>query len=155
MKNLAVVIGIGIMCAALMTATTSPHTPLYTVRMEQESNKMNFLPTEVNQFTYTAENGCTVLYEVSLCGVHPLEEPTVPETCPNTCDDETCYGPTCPETSCNTCSTCSSTCNTCTQPTCETCEETCPYTCSTCSSTCWNTCSGYTCKDTCEIDCWP
>jgi hypothetical protein len=126
---------------------------LYTVRMEQASNKMNFLPTAVNEFTLAAEKGYQLDYDsAGYCTVQPLKPPTEVETCPETCDGETC-GNTCPLT-CNdpTCpATCSVTCDTCTQPTCETC-ETCS-TCVTCGSTC-STCKGQdTCWYTCEIDC--
>ncbi len=155
--SLAVVSIVVAFCAiTYVTASSFAATPLYTVRMEQASSKMNFLPTTVNEFTYTAENGYTVNYAVAgYCGgIIPLISGGV-NTC-ETCDDPTCWN-TCPDTCEPTCpNTCMGvTCSTCMQPTCETCESTCPYTCSTCTSTCWNTCSGLTCKNTCEIDCWP
>jgi hypothetical protein len=40
-------------------------TPLYTYRMEQLSNKMSFLPTEINDFAYNAKGEYTLDYEVS------------------------------------------------------------------------------------------
>ncbi|MGD2248437.1 MAG: hypothetical protein PVF58_08520 [Candidatus Methanofastidiosia archaeon] len=160
-----------ILCAAAVlciatsiTGSMWTTTPLYRLRMEQASNKMNFLPTRMNGFTYTAESGYNVNYCVGSCNVNPLEELTVQDTCPNTCDDYTCIE-TCPDTCLNTCSgntceqTCSNTClNTCSGDTCEqTCSNTCPLTCgNTCQNTCPNTCSGntcdgsYTCKSTCE-----
>jgi hypothetical protein len=156
------VVGITIifLAAAVTANSLASSTPLYTLRMEQASNRMNFLPTAVNEFTYSAENGYTVDYTVNGCCVQPLKPPTEFVTCPATCDEETCWS-TCPETCWSTCpltcddptcpATCAITCSTCTQPTCETC-ETC-YTCPTQTSTC-NTCKGQeTCWDTCEIDC--
>lgn len=41
-------------------STGTSYTPLYTFRMEQASSKMNFLPTEVNEFIYGAEKGHTL-----------------------------------------------------------------------------------------------
>lgn len=102
-------------CVAAASWTSS--TPLYTFRMEQASSEMNFLPTEINNFTYTTEAGSTLNYEITrYCYVNPLEEPTVPVTCPETCEEtcSTCYStcePTCEEPSCW--NTCSSTCSTC------------------------------------------
>jgi hypothetical protein len=46
--------------AVTVTASALPSTPLYTYRMEQASNKMHFLPTEMNGFTYIAEKGYTL-----------------------------------------------------------------------------------------------
>ena len=155
-KKIAVVLGAALIVATSVSAASWTMTPLYTYRMEQASHTMNFLPTEMNKFTYTAEEGYMLNHNAVVCcsSVVPLITGGV-NTC-DTCDQPTCWS-TCPDTCEPTCpNTCmGATCSTCTQPTCETCEETCPYTCSTCSSTCWNTCSGYTCKDTCEIDCWP
>ena len=140
-------------------------TPLYTLRMEQHSSKMSFLPTAVNGFTYITEGGHTVSCDVAgYCGgvlrgtdatCHPTCDgwtcdqtgcqSTCDETCPNTCSA------TCPATCPNTCSTCQGqgfTCDdTSCQDTCEqgTCSPTCPYTC---GHTCGNTC-GATCPITC------
>lgn len=157
-QKMAIAIGSVVLALFAVTAVTAhslTSTPLYTFRMEQASNKMNFLPTAVNHFTYTTEKGCSLNYNgLAFCGVNPLEEPTAPATCPYTCDDLTCEQ-TCPNTCWNTCDgpTCQSTCpNTCDLS----CQATCPWTCrSTCTSTCWNTCKGDTCWDTCEIDCFP
>lgn len=143
-----------ILCAAAalciatsITGSMWTSSPLYKLRMEQASNKMNFLPKSMNEFTYTTESGCNVNYCVGGCNVNPLEELTVQDTCPNTCDDYTCIE-TCPDTCLNTCS--GDTCE-------QTCSDTCPLTCgNTCQDTCPNTCSGntcdgsYTCKSTCE-----
>lgn len=158
------VLGIVVLVAATCVTANSwgGNTPLYTVRMEQASSKMNFLPTAVSGFIYTAGEGYTLDCEASAScsncvplvsgGVNTCE--TCPghitcwNTCPDTCEpscEGTCFEPTCS-------STCPVTCETCTQPTCETC-ETCS-TCVTCPSTC-STCKGQdTCWDTCEIDCW-
>ena len=151
-----------LIAVACVTASSwGGSTPLYTIRMEQASSKMNFLPTAMNAFTYTADNGSLLNCEpAAYCGnciplvsggVNTCEtcpgHYTCYNTCPDTCEpscEGTCFEPTCS-------STCPVTCETCTQPTCETCETcstcvTCPYTCSTCKGhdTCW---------DTCEIDC--
>jgi hypothetical protein len=151
----AVVIVCAVLCVAtVVTATSRTDTPLYTVRMEQASSKMNFLPTAVTTFTYTSEQGYTVDHDVSggYCGIGPLHTGynTCQNTCPETCEPGTC-DQTCPFTCWNTCeetcpSTCTETCPyTCDDFTCSsTCEETCPNTCNTCWNTCWYTC--LTCK---------
>lgn len=122
------------------------HSPLYSIRMEQASSNMNFLPRSASEFIYTAQNGYNLNYsaQCSTC-VRPLEITWEGDPTCSTCDQETCYGTTCEPTLCG-----GNTCSTCTQPTCETC-ETC-YTCPTQVSTC-ATCYQYTCKPTCEIDC--
>jgi len=54
------VIGIAItvlVVAAVTADSSATNTPLYMMRMEQVSSKMNFLPTTMNTFTYTTENG--------------------------------------------------------------------------------------------------
>jgi hypothetical protein len=106
------------------------HTPLYLYRMEQVSNKMGFLPTEITAFTYTAEYGfyqhCTIpgthdkmQYTTTEMTCIPFTcEVTCPDTCPITCDDPTCIL-TCEATHWYTC-----------EQTCpDTCEHTCRYTC--------------------------
>lgn len=150
------VIGVLVAGYAAITANTGTSTPLYTVRMEQISSEMHFLPTAVTQFSYVTEKGYTLTGNLTN-GVIPLEEPTVPYTCPETCDDLTCES-TCPNTCWNTCDdpTCLDTCP-------NTCELTCPNTCYTCPGghtcpvTCPYTCGGgYTCQktcDTCEFPC--
>jgi hypothetical protein len=127
-------------------------TPLYTMRMEQASSKMNFLPTTVNGFTYTAENGvCVDLASEKYCGgqivfcmTTPYDtycETCGPETCEETCEgvtcdsceqtcDNTCWG-TCPATCPNTCVSCAVSCS----GTCDTCLQTCPETCGDCYET--------------------
>ncbi|MGD2248114.1 MAG: hypothetical protein PVF58_06880 [Candidatus Methanofastidiosia archaeon] len=132
-KNMSVVAaGVAIMLFAAACVAANPQifsTPLYTLRMEQASNKMNFLPTKTNGFMYTAESGYTLTCAITgyRGGVTPLNtkpgdtycESCIPETCEETCD-WTCFE-TCP----NTCE--------------DTCEgPTCPYTCSgpTCEGTC-------------------
>ena len=113
--------------AAVTAKISTQSTPLYTVRMEQISSRMNFLPTAANGFTYIAEEGYNLNYP-GCCGIIPTDiKPTneqrpcefTVDTCPLTCLD------TCPNT-CSTCSTCL--------------VETCPSTCSP-------TCSGSTCGD--------
>jgi hypothetical protein len=135
--------------AAVSAHTQTTNTPLYTVRMEQASSKMNFLPTKVNEFTYITQKGFTLNHDVTgeFCGANPLTGPgTCGETCPETICGSTCE--TCPQ------HTCSATCPyTCDDPTCPytcddpTCSATCPYTCSaTCPATCNPTCDEYTCS---------
>jgi hypothetical protein len=92
-------IGIGIVIVSLtiaVAAANSPafSTPLYTVRMEQASSQMSFLPTEMNNFTYTTEKGYTVNYDIlARCDYAGLSFGgfTCPETCPYTCE-QTCPG---------------------------------------------------------------
>ena len=120
-KMSLVVIGLVAISLAVtcVTASEMTNTPLYTVRMEQASSKMNFLPTEKNIFTYTTENGHIVIYDAQCCSAGPLDIPTQPmcliteETC-----DESCWGtcyPTCYESCGGTCQnpTCGNTCDTC------------------------------------------
>ncbi|KYK31478.1 MAG: hypothetical protein HXS48_01120 [Theionarchaea archaeon] len=110
-----------------VTANPLTSTPLYTVRMEQQSSEMSFLPTEMNEVTYTTENGYTLNYNAPLgcCGdANPLGACTY-------------YATTC-------CSSCYGTCS-----------ATCPLTCYTCPATCTDTCPntcGYSCGqvDTCN-----
>jgi hypothetical protein len=141
-KNMSVVVGIAIMLFAAVCVTANPQifgTPLYALRMEQASSKMSFLPTEMNGFMYTAENGYTLNFDASgrccngelrdtyqfTCDFYPTCYNTCPVTCGRTCPD-TCEGPTCSETCPNTC------------------EETCPYTCD-------DTCDGPTCQSSCAL----
>ena len=117
-----------VLAAALVTAgSQAATTPLYTIRMEQQSNKMHFLPTAVTEFTYTTESG-VILGTVKGCIVKPLLT-----------GEPICYltGETCKAT-CSTCSTCSSTCG-------YTCGCSCGFTCDTCIATC-----GTTCNPTCD-----
>lgn len=170
-KVLASIIGGALVLLAVACVTASSfkaYTPLYVLRMEQASSEMNFLPTTVNDFLYSAENGVTVNCSVSgYCSVLPMGTDatchpscqTCAQTCPVTCYD------TCPYTCLYTCNdiTCGYTCPcTCDDPTC-------PYTCEgptcnagqtcyeSCGGTCEYTCSGYhTCEyRTCEHICEP
>ncbi|MGC1123180.1 MAG: hypothetical protein WBA22_19015 [Candidatus Methanofastidiosia archaeon] len=155
----------------LMSATVSPlmsDTPLFTLRMEQASSKMSFLPTAVNDFTYNTENGYTLnSCATGYCGGAVLRGTDA--TCFHTCMGETCetcYS-TCPDTCWSTCpntcpNTCSATCpNTCFSTCPITCDDaTCPQTCNTCSgqtceggSTCDQTSCGPTCINTCGVTC--
>lgn len=146
-KHMLTVIVSGI-CVLLVASTVIAHsltvdTPLYIVRMEQTSDKMHFLPTAVNKFTYTTEEGCTLDYEATGRYSGTLDvtsgrtcegtciEPTCPNTCWSTCDDPTCSN-TCPNTCGATCNTCSQTCDTCPQ----TCLDTCSATCESCYPPC-------------------
>lgn len=114
---------------ALSARSQTTSTPLYTLRMEQASSKMNFLPTTVNEFTYTAEKGYEYAYKVSgYCG-ELFDFTEIP--CQIT--DESCV-----KTCRLTCSTCGSTCGyTCGY----TCGCSCGFTCDTCVATCGNTCN--------------
>jgi hypothetical protein len=133
----------------LSASSLAANTPLYTVRMEQASSKMHFLPIEVNGFTYTTEKGYHLNYDVmGYCGVEPL---STGKTCdPETCEIETCDEPTCPWSCWQTCPyTCSPTCPqtcpyTCDDPTCITCEPTCNEP-SCWETSCWETCEQLTC----------
>ncbi len=168
---------VAVLFAAVFTAASSwtTNTPLYTMRMEQQSSKMSFLPTEVNGFTYTTGNGYTLnTCAAGYCGVVPLGTdatchptcmgntcetctPTCPWTCWNTCDDPTCPS-TCPVT-CETCETCTG--ETCNEPTCPTtcwwtCSfSTCPYSSCAYSTCAYSTCYKSTCMygGTCDITC--
>lgn len=111
--------------AFVIARPSTSNTPLYTLRMEQASSKMNFLPTEINEFIYAAEKGYELNYNVrGYCkGTTPLgtkpplscEEPTCGPSCDPTCP-YTCDNPTCPETCPYTCEfTCWSTCITCSE----------------------------------------
>lgn len=134
---------LSLMIAAATASFSVSYTPLYTLRMEQVSSENSFLPTLVNPFTYSAEEGYTLNYGFSegCCGATPLSQ-TFQPTCEfyNTCDE--------------TCSTCPNTCWQTCQDTCpNSCSPTCPNTCpSTCPSTCLSTCP-YTCSYTCGVSC--
>lgn len=158
-KMILVVVSAAVVLFAVtaVTASSSQNTPLYTMRMEQASSRMNFLPTAVNDFTYAAENGCTVNYDdVGYCGDELLVTHQADTWC-------TCW-PFCETTeyTCESQPTCPITCNTCIIPTCD---FTCPPTCQgatctapTCPDTCTgptcdqSTCSGNTCEGTCDGD---
>jgi len=136
-----VVVLLAVACVTASSLAVS--TPLYTVRMEQASSRMNFLPAEKNGFIYAAENGYNLNYEVTAyCGdMETLGKCTYNETtCAVTCE------------TCETCETCPGmfTCeNTSCQPTCPlgTCAATCAYTCPyTCDYSCEG---GYTCYPIC------
>lgn len=62
-RVLTAVVSVSMVSLALACVTASPSistTPLYRYRMEQTSSKMSFLPTEMNNFTYTTEIGYTL-----------------------------------------------------------------------------------------------
>ncbi|MBU7027737.1 MAG: hypothetical protein HXS48_12445 [Theionarchaea archaeon] len=115
-KTQKIVIGVSVVVASFaMAAVTASlrtqNTPLYIYRMEQASSKMNFLPTEMNSFTYKTEKGYTLDYNIPKgyggnaepvggCTLHATTcVNTCPDTCPWTCQ-ETCNGWTCDDTSC-------------------------------------------------------
>ena len=133
----AATVSLALVAVACVTASSqTKSTPLYTYRMEQKCSEMNFLPTEVAEFTYTAGEGYTLGYDAAGCcsDVNPLD------TGVWTCYYSTCGGPTC-------WLTCPASCyGTCNDPTCPvTCQSTCPYTCNTCS-TCEYSCGQNTCN---------
>lgn len=161
-KIVAFIAGIALVSVAITAVTASSwvNTPLYTVRMEQASSKMNFLPKTVEEFTYTVENGYTLSFNVAgYDGVSPL---ATWKTCTGpTCDETVCIGTMCGGYTCA--NTCPDTCNpTCNEPTCpdtcpDTCQPTCPFTCDdpTCPWTCGDT-HDETCDETiCPPDCPP
>ncbi len=154
--------GVVVALVAVMFATASSlmaDTPLFTLRMEQASSKMNFLSTAMNGFTYNTRNGftlnsCALGYcgGVVLLGTDATCHPTC-DTCASTCPD-TCFS-TCPDTCINTCpNTCPATCpNTCLY----TCDD--PVTCHgerTCKDSCGQTCPA-SCGGTCygNTECYP
>jgi hypothetical protein len=101
--------------AAVVTASfyAASNTPLYNYRMEQASNKMHFLPTDMNTFAYNTEKGYNVDFEVT-----------------GNPDDGIMYTWQSPWTC--VFSTCNYTCQTCDGPTCVTCGYSCGGTCDTC-----------------------
>jgi hypothetical protein len=135
-KKILMATGVIIALVVVTYAAAAPsiNTPLYRYRMEQSSSKMKFLPTSVNEFVYTAEEG----WELNQCfsenctasgygtDTHNI---LCPCTTTPTCSPQTnCY--TCPITCLDSCpDTCRETCNG--AATCDTC-----VTCSTCSVTC-------------------
>jgi hypothetical protein len=133
-KIVTAALGVIMVFLAVTYATASPsvNTPLYRYRMEQSSSKMNFLPTALNAFAYTAEKGYHVKCDVlgnSIADEWDGGTDSVVITCQTT-------GYTCVPT----------------------CESSCPDTCwPTCPNTCWYTCV-YTCNitcSTCDVTCFP
>lgn len=112
-KMLAFIAGIALVSFAIAGVCASSwayKTPLYTMRMEQVSNDMHFLPPEMNDFTYTAENGYNLNYDVSAFSATTTSSVNFQTfDGSNTCNgSSTCaYSYTCPFT-CNI--TCSRTC---------------------------------------------
>lgn len=97
---------------AVTCVSASPQTsdtPLYTMRMEQASSEMNFLPTAVNEFTYNTRDGYTMNYGF---GTDRFAVYSRPIGAFAICTYRTCY------CTCCTCCTCWCTC--------------CGYTCSYC-----------------------
>jgi len=108
----AITIFFAIACTTASNWTS--HSPLYTFRMEQASNRMNFFPAERNDFVYTTGEGYELNCDVTLIsGESPQIESVVICTfnCPTeaaTCADPTeCFINTCKETQCDrTCYAC-------------------------------------------------
>lgn len=115
-RVLTAIVSVSMVSLALACVTASPSistTPLYRYRMEQTSSKMSFLPTEMNEFTYTTEIGYTLnCGDVWECfnGAWSLSPQctrlmflTGEASCLGTCD--TCEGSVmiCPFTECVTC----------------------------------------------------
>ena len=113
--------------AASVTAHASyqSDTPLYTIRMEQASSKMHFLPTEMTAFTYTAYKGCTIKYDITVENTNTTPDGT---WFYNTCIHNTCTWPTCKWLTCDF--------FTCNYKTCG--GDTCYLTCG--KNTCWPFC---------------
>lgn len=154
MSAATVSVVIAVLALSFVTASAlAANTPLFTVRMEQASSKMSFLPTAVNGFTYTVEKGYNLNYDI--CSIHGGVKPSRPTnfgqiTCEPLCEpteqgyytcDYTCWY-TCPNTCVNTCPV------TCDDPTCV------PSCQLTCQSTCPDTCEGPTCPWTCGVTHW-
>lgn len=146
MLLVAVIMVIASLAITCVTANSlTSNTPLYTLRMEQASSKMHFLPTAVNEFAFTAEKGYELTCDIEgNCSINGYDNDA----------NLLGTGASCVQTECNTCMT------YCGQNTCEyTCPATCPVTCGyscggTCH-TCWETC-GKTCEETtCPEECWP
>jgi hypothetical protein len=110
------VIGIVLVCfiASFVTAFEGiPNSPLYAVRMEQASSKMHFMPRESYDYTYVAEQGYEMPYDVVYSGSAIPLSTALDTDCDNTCGDG-CTVETCPATCLPTCP------NTCMPPTCPT-----------------------------------
>ncbi|KYK28696.1 MAG: hypothetical protein HXS48_14125 [Theionarchaea archaeon] len=125
-----VLVSLAVTCVS--AASWTSNTPLFTMRMEQASSKMNFLPTEKIAFAYATESGYNLNCNAAagtgeLLGNCTDYDTTCLLTCPDSCAGtcDTCGGYTCDETSC--------------QPTCPA---------GTCSATCWDTCPVRTCIET-------
>lgn len=100
---LLAVVSVAIMLSAITIITANPYmpnTPLYTLRMEQASSKMNFLPTEGNDFTYTTERGYNLDYG-AVGSSSEIQSDVSVWTCPTRCQN-TCRN-TCPDTCPYTC----------------------------------------------------
>lgn len=146
-KQVFIVIGVVIFITAVIVAVASSssfNTPLYTVRMEQVSSKMNFLPKEANQFIYTAIKGQEIFFNIKSNGI--FDDP--PET----------EGPSCDSIHCNTCGVteCGESCGL-ECETMENCPTGDPETCggASCTPTCGSTCDDPTCYGpTCPFTCY-
>lgn len=123
-----VIVGLTITAVTARLWTTT--TPLHTYRMEQASDEMNFLPTEMAEFTYNAEKGYNITFEIlenfEDVALVTWQTPytCIYSTCKYTCT--TCDGPTCLETC-----PCTVSCG-------PTCQDSCDY--GRCPPTYWETC---------------
>lgn len=138
-------IGIVVILAATTFVTASSSTfnaPLYTYRMEQASNRMSFLCTEMNGFTFEAREGFMLDYNVK--GVFPAKPLGTLDTCFETCP-QSCLFTSCPETHVQlTCLvSCMLTCIGTEEITCY--GYSCDYTCN------GYTCIATSCQETCSI----
>lgn len=149
------VIGVAVAVLAVTCVSASiseTNTPLYTLRMEQLSSRMNFLPVEKNGFTYTTEKGCQI--DCGALGYCSTTSAETDEACVEVITTRTCFSCviTCWYSCWSTCNqeTCENTCPDTCNPTCD--EQTCGFTCpDTCNPTCnTETCSGETCYGTCD-----
>jgi hypothetical protein len=122
-KIVVAIFSVTVSFLAIVAVTAAPwslKTPLYRYRMEQASSKMNFLPFTMNDFSYITETGYSMNYEIEKdYDRSPLKPWTEIETCPFTCDDDTCFGYTCPVTCEPTCMqyTCENSCHS--EPSCK------------------------------------
>jgi hypothetical protein len=63
----ALVAATALIIATTVSASSFAGSPLFSLRMEQQSSKMNFLPTEIKGFTYAAESKSCLTLDMSLC----------------------------------------------------------------------------------------
>lgn len=110
---------------AVTVVTASPRvskSPLYVYRMESESSKLNFLPTERNEVIYNTEGGYVLNYAITAESLGEYVLGSTQPSCSWTCVHSTCEQ-TCPGTCGSTCSTCpyQTKCSTCIPNTCQGC----------------------------------
>lgn len=76
--------------AAVTAYSPVSHTPLYTARMEQQSSGMHFLPTEMNDLTYTSEPGFELNFEATAINGEDSDLASGHASCIWTCVWSTC-----------------------------------------------------------------